>query len=269
MRVPPYLRRAQALPRVAVVLAGGVCCIGWAGVALAQRAQCLASVASGAPEPLAYRDRSERCEGALPRFVSNAKEIRLVGYIAGEAPRLGVSPAGISLTIVGSPPETVALRALSLTSTYRYQMDTVTLKVGSVFVWPMDLVTQASRSGGMDPRTLGVVACSNKCEDRPDTKYWPVAFSPTSSPGFSRVAVQLRAGVRAQHTRLKLAPVSGDTLSAQEVAGPTLLPDSVATIELPRGLATGTYRFTVEARDSALQPLGLLQGILYLPATQN
>lgn len=80
--------------------------------------------------------------------------------------------------------DVIALRAMSVTSQARYQMDSVDFRPGEPFVWPIDLLRQASSLGATraaDVEAMGVLACTARCSDRPDTVYWPVSVSRRAS----------------------------------------------------------------------------------------
>lgn len=243
-------------------------------LAAAQNARCLADVSSHAGDLLAYQPRETRCEGALPRYVASAADIRLVGYRANTYRlRIPGDPA-VSLVALGSPAGgEVAVRALSLTSTYRYQMDHAAAKIGEVFVWPLDVASraiQAGRGHGLDPATLGIVACDNRCSDRPDTTYWPIAVSSSPAVQLSKLTLLLRSGVRAERMRIDLVPLDG-TAGPRPIAAPgePLLPDVVRAIDLPLDLPSGRYRITVDARDRQMRALGSLRATIFVPGSSR
>lgn len=243
-----------------------------ADLSAAQSPACLVEAPSQAADPLAYQPRDSRCEGALPRYVASATDVRLVGYRANALRMKIPGDPAISLVALGKPPgREVAVRALSLTSTYRYQMDYAAARIGEVFLWPLDVASRVMRSGsgkGLDPATLGVLACDNRCLDGLDTTYWPVAAAPSASVDVSRLTLLLRSGVRAERVRITVQPLDGRAVprpvgTSQEV----LLPDVVRAIDLPPDLPSGLYRLTVDARDGRLRALGSLRTTIFVPAT--
>jgi hypothetical protein len=123
--------------------------------------------------PLGYQARGDRCEGLLRRFVGNSSAVDLIGYhIAG----LGVATTlsqRMTLVAVGMDRQRrVTLRAMSLTSRAYYQMDRSGLALMEEFVWPTSEVLGAVTkpdSAVVDPSKIGLLACSNRCADQPDT----------------------------------------------------------------------------------------------------
>jgi len=242
-------------------------------VVLAQTDRCLADVMAAASGDVGYRFRGTRCEGTLRRYVSTATDIKLVGYHVGRPTLRVPGDKAASLVILASTvSEPVSLRATSLTSQFRYQMDSSAVVVGRAFHWPLDVVEQAATAGpggkGLDLSTLGVVACNNRCSDRPDTMYWPVAFTVEAPSPTVRGSLVLRSGIRAEKLRLEISPVdtAKGTPRKWQVPNVTLTPDGVSSIDLPQGVETGLYRLVVDARDTETsQALGSLHAIIFVP----
>ena len=157
-----------------------------ASFARGQSPPCLADVQAAAEGELGYRLRSgTRCEGALQRYISSASRIVLVGYHQGTLDIRNAKLTSVPMTVTADArPGPIVLRAMSLTSQSRYQMDNVDVVPGRTFHWPVDLVRQAAaatRGPGANMSALGVIACSNRCVDRPTRCIgrWP---SPSNNP---------------------------------------------------------------------------------------
>jgi hypothetical protein len=232
-------------------------------------AQCLADVQAAVSGPMGYQARGDRCEGLLRRFVGNSSAVDLIGYHVAGLGFATTSGEPLKLVAIGTDRQRrVTLRAMSLTSRAYYQMDRVDLAVMEEFVWPtadvLGAVTNPA-SASVDPSKIGIVACSNRCSDRPDTVYWPVGVFPSkeNSGGFA-YAVVLRSDTRARLVGMRLSS------SGREVDVPlpqaVLFGDGVTVVPLPAGLAPGEWNLTVEARDArSNQPLGTLLAVLAVP----
>lgn len=236
-----------------------------------QDAPCLADTSTAAVGDLGYRSRDGRCEGALQRFVSSQAAISLMGYHRGTIDFSAIRRnSTLPLMVVGAGANgAIALRALSITSQARYQMDTASVELGQPFEWPVELLRKASSlsaAKAADIDALGVIACSARCVDRPDTVYWPVSMA-TVAAGAQTLAIKLRAGVRSNSVIVSLRPISGSASAHRWPAnGVSLTPDGVATIPLPPDLQAGIYELTVEARDAqTLEPLGALYATIVVP----
>ncbi len=165
----------------------------------------------------------------------------------------------------------VALRALSTTSQARYQMDSAEVGLGRPFDWSLELLRKASSlsaAAAADLDALGIVACSARCSDRPDTVYWPVALAtaPATSEA-SMLTLKLRAGVRSDSVSMSLRPLVGSgPMRTWPVKNVALTPNGVATVPLPGDLEPGSYELTVEARDARTrEPLGALYATIVVP----
>lgn len=250
------------------------CCsllCGFYSAAQAQPDSCLADVNAAASGDLGYRYRDSRCEGALKRFVASSPSIDLVGYHYGNL-RLRANPvATVSIMAYGEGGGTVYLRALSLTSRSRYQMDHVNTKFGEHFLWPVDVLDKVIKQRGetgVDASNIGIVACSNRCADRPDTTYWPVGTEPPSVSG-NAVSLVLRAGVRATDVRVQLKGKDGKTVTV-DASKSVLTADSVTLIALPNDISGGKYELTVSAKDFvSREPLDALYTTVYVPGQQK
>jgi hypothetical protein len=166
--------------------------------------------------------------------------------------------------------DVIALRALSITNQARYQMDSVESKPGEPFVWPVDLLRRASSLGATkaaDIEALGVLACSSRCVDRPDTTYWPVSTS-TPASNSQTLSLRVRAGVRSDSVTVNLKQRGGNSNYGWPAKGVSLTPDGVATIILPADVSPGAYELTIEARDTQTrEPLGALYATIVVPPT--
>lgn len=241
----------------------------------AQNAPCLADVKSAAEGELGYRLRSgAHCEGALQRYVSSSSRIALVGYHQGTLDFRSATLTSVPLTVItDARPGPIVLRAMSLTSQSRYQMDNVDVVSGRTFHWPVDLLRQAAatRGSGASISALGVIACSNRCAHRPDTVYWPVAFTAEQRPADDGLSLKLRSGVRAESISVTLEPTADASAShSWRVKDLALTPNGVATVALPTGQRAGLYRLTVDARaEDTSEPVGALHATIYIPGPRR
>lgn len=244
--------------------------------ARAQSSPCLADVHAAAEGELGYRLRlGSRCEGALQRYVSSASRIALVGYHQGTLDIRNAKLTSVPLTVTADArPGPVVLRAMSLTSQSRYQMDNIDVVPGRTFHWPIELVRQAAaatRGPGANLGALGVIACSNRCVDRPDTVYWPVAFTAEQASADDGLSLKLRSGVRAENISVTLEPTADASAAhSWRVKDLALTPNGVATVALPAGQRAGLYRLTVDARDAETsEPVGALHATIYIPGPRR
>ena len=233
----------------------------------AQSSHCLADPRGAASGDLGYQLRSTRCEGLLQRYVASSDRIDLVGFQAGE---VDIAKVGRSLQITAigpGPHDTVTLRALSLTSKGHYQMDTDEAHLNQPFPWPGEVLQAALTGGGariVDPAKLGLLGCSRRCTDRPDTVYWPVAMDALPRKPFDLVLL-FRAEVRTSRLSLTLER-AGDTSISISTRGLALSADVLTAIALPKDLPAGFYKADLEAReDSTRAPLGGFHGVIYVP----
>ena len=234
--------------------------IGWG-------ADCLADMRTAASGPLGYKSRSQRCEGLLQRFVSSSDSIDLIGYHAGNVEVRKLAKSSVTVTAIGAGGhEPVALRALSLTSRGRYQMDRENGHVGEPFDWSPEVAGQLIGSGPpatLDPAKVGLLACSLRCADQPETVYWPVAMGALPG-GPLNLALLFRAGVKA--TRLSLQLERDGKTTVVPAGGLALLPDAVTTIALPASLPTGLYKIVLDGRnDGNGAPLAAFVGTIFVP----
>lgn len=233
----------------------------------AQSGTCLADVNAAASGDIGYRARGARCEGMLKLFVSNTPRIELVGYHYG---KIALPPAGASVAIqaLGDKPNgQIAIRALRLTSRGWYQMDRANTTLGTVFPWPADVLVRAAGMRGdaaLDLSATSLIACSNRCAERPDTLYWPIEIA-GKRPDPPLLYLLLRSGVRATRVTVELAPARGAAIPVPADKA-VLTADGVTAIALPANLAPGTYRLAVTAVDfSSDEALDALDATIAVP----
>lgn len=205
---------------------------------------CLAAVDGTQPGTLRYAPRRDRCEGALPLYVGRGEGISLIGYGAGS---IDADLQSAVLTVPHGPAQpALTLRALSLTSRKRYQMD-MPLTDQERYGWPLELVRRARSDQQLDlnPATIGVLACTNRCISRPDTVYFPV-YLHHAGQASQPLAIRLRAEDVAVGLRMRLLPLDAGRPIETDLGGLELYPDDLTTIALPR-LASGQYRLEVRA----------------------
>jgi len=218
---------------------------------------------------LGYRSRASRCEGLLQLFVGNSDGVDLVGYIAAPVDFKAIASRSAHLRVLGNAArEAVTLRALSVTQRTRYQMDRQDVHPGESIEWSGDILAKASQPPGaapLDPAKLGVLACSARCSDQPETVYWPVLVEPRPSAGLVLTLV-FRASRRATNVTIHLEDERARRFDLP-TASLVLLPDAVTAVKLPENLVPGTYRLLVDARDSdSRAPLGTFVGRIVVPA---
>jgi hypothetical protein len=217
---------------------------------------------------LGYRSRASRCEGLLQLFVANSDGIDLLGYLAAPVDFKAIAGRSVRLLVLGAAPrDNITLRALSVTQRTRYQMDRTDVHPEETVEWNGDVLAKAVKPPGaapLDPAKLGVLACSARCNDQPDTVYWPVLIEPRP-PGRLALALVFRAGVRAANVTIQLEDDQGHHIEL-----PTgllvLQPDAVTVVPLPASLAPGTYRLVADARDTdSRAPVGTFAGRIVVP----
>jgi hypothetical protein len=237
----------------------------------AQPESCLADINAAASGDLGYKYRDSRCEGALKRFVGSSPSIDLIGYHYGTLRLPSGSASTVPIVAYGDGRGTVYLRALSLTSRSRYQMDHVNMKFGEPFPWPIDVLDKAAKQrgeAGVNASNIGLAVCSNRCADRPETIYWPVGTAPTSASG-GVLSLVLHAGVRAVDVHVQLKGKDGkvETVDASKAV---LTPDGVTQVALPDSLRSGSYELEVTAKDFVTrETLDALFATIYIPGKQK
>ncbi|WP_144444265.1 hypothetical protein [Caballeronia arationis] len=191
----------------------------------------------------------------LKQFVASYSNIELVGYQIGSMPAHLMPGVPITLVTLGKSTDgPVFLRAQSVTSHLRYQMDRANTKLGQEVAWQSDVLAQLSEASAAQPALdlskLAILACSNNCSGSPNTIYWPVLFKGTRSDGGLMLA--LRAGVRADQVSIRFQTSALETVDAT-YPDVVLVPDGVTFVTLPRRLTAGRYQVVVTATDIAMQ----------------
>jgi len=213
---------------------------------------------------LTYAERENRCEGVLPRYVGYGDNIELIGFFLG---KFNDSMPVAELS-VGSPAgqnEALTIRALSLTSRLRYQMDAL-VDANGKFRWPLALLGKARSDIGIDTKAMGIVACTNRCANRPDTVYFPLSSAAMDDSARPPLTVRLRADTSARAVRFTLRSVVGGPVIESQLGRQTLNPDELTEITLPSSLASGEYRLDVRATNSeSRQPMSPLIARIVVP----
>lgn len=223
--------------------------VGTTDMALAQADGCMASESAAIAGPFGYSSRGARCEGLLKRYFGRGDDIELVGYTSGaydmSAPELEMSVLSKAVRA-----DALTIRAMSLTSLVRYQMDT-TVKGNQAFRWPLELLlrAKADRKVQLDLATLAIVGCTNRCSRRNETQYLPVAVRSTRGPAARPLVLTVRADADATDVRATLSPTGGQPI-ALVPDPPALSPDALTKFVLPADITPGEYRLEVRARDS-------------------
>ncbi len=240
--------------------------IGW-GIDPAAFAQspCLAQPDSAPEGPLHYALRDGRCEGALSVYVGQRGAISLIGYGTGV---LNAELPAATLYMLPDAPVPLTLRALSLTSRQRYQMDMLSTGPGPMR-WPLDLVRRARTDPHLmlKPAGVGLLACSKRCASRPDTVYYPVALEGDGVTARLPPSLRLRADGYADAVQVRLRPYgSGGAMLPADTEGLELYPDDITSVPLPAGLTPGLYLLEVRATSlDSRQPLPPLLARIHVP----
>ncbi|MDR5806340.1 hypothetical protein [Caballeronia sp. LZ001] len=214
--------------------------------------RCLADPHSASDESYGYKMRGQRCEGELKNFVALTDGVSLVGYQQGAIAFDLRRNQTLTVEAVGDSHESAYLRAMSVTSRARYQMDEEVVPLQSPVVWPMDVLKQAvehSANGALDVSTIALSACSHRCADIADTVYWPVRALATAS-GDRELALFVRSATRAVDVTATLTSLNGDKISAKASAAANA--NLISAIRLPASLKPGRYRLSITAFDDEL-----------------
>jgi hypothetical protein len=116
----------------------------------------------------------------------------------------------------------------------------------------------------LDLSATSLIACSNRCAERPDTLYWPIEIA-GKRPDPPLLYLLLRSGVRATRVTVELAPARGAAIPVPADKA-VLTADGVTAIALPANLAPGTYRLAVTAVDfSSDEALDALDATIAVP----
>jgi hypothetical protein len=246
---------------------------GLAGTSSAAPPGCLVSTTLAASGSLGYRPRGQRCEGLLMRLVGNSSAITLLGYHAGALNFDVLQKQPMALTILGEGAEAeISLRARVVTASSIYQMDSTAVKLGGQFPWPNDValaaIVQSDAGNGKRPLDLtqfGVVACNQRCAERPETVYWPVQGSPSQGEKDQTLWLVLRSDTYGTNLIVRLKSEDG-TLTELKGTNPDLDPRGITVLPLKQALPAGMYRLTAQARDKETRdPMGALFATIYIP----
>ena len=230
--------------------------------AMAQSETCIAPTSAALAGPFGYAKRSGRCEGLLRRYFGRGDDIELVGYTSGS---YDMSEPALRMSVLSAAAkrDAVTIRALSLTSLVRYQMD-ATIEQGRDFQWPLDLVlrAQADRQLQFDPSTLAIVGCTNRCARQSETLYFPVAVQTAGRKTAKPLLMKVRADANATDVRAAVSLVGGGERINLVPKPSALSPDALTTFALPDDIGPGEYRFEVKARAGEKWMSSLLARIL-------
>lgn len=227
---------------------------------------CLVTPPNAASGELGYSARDDRCEGVLPRYVGYGDNIELVGYGAGD---IDTATPNAQVVVPEAPEkaDSLTVRALSLTARKRYQMDR-TLAGRGRYEWSLRLLRQAVANPEikLDPATMGLVACTNRCANRPDTVFVPVLVEKAASAARPGLTLKLRADVFATNVRARLQPRDGGSAIEPNLGRMELSPDDLSSVSLPTGLQPGEYRLEVRATNSqTMQQMSSLRVRIVVP----
>lgn len=264
MRTVSPHRLQQPLLRVAFGAALSlVVCL---GVDAQPGGPCLVTPPTAPSGELSYSARADRCEGVLPRYVGYGDNIELVGYGAGDVDT-AIPIVQVLVPEAAGAVDSLTVRALSLTARKRYQMDR-TLAGRGHYEWPLGLLRQAVSSPDikLDPATMGLVACTNRCANRPDTVFIPVLVARAASVARPALTLKLRADVFATNVRARLQPRDGGSAIEPHLGRMELSPDDLSSVSLPTGLRPGEYRLEVRATNSqTMQQMSSLRVRIVVP----
>lgn len=211
--------------------------------------RCLADPHSATTAEYGYKVRGQRCEGELKNFVGLSDGISLIGYHEGPITIDLRSSKPLTIEAVGDSNDQVFLRALSVTSIARYQMDEEVVPLGRPVEWPVDVLQQAAKGAAnhaIDVSTIALTACSRRCADIADTEYWPVrAVSP--SPSDRGLALLVRSAIRAVNVTAVLTSTDGKAITV--TPGHALNANLITAIRLPTDIRPGRYRLAITAVD--------------------
>lgn len=247
----PMAHRFRHHLKVAICLASLSSAVAPLGTAIAQASPCIAPPTAAMSGRFGYATRGARCEGLLKRYFGRGDDIEIVGYTSGTY-RLTAPEVELAVQFSSARPDTLTIRAMSVTSLSRYQMD-ASVKEGQVIRWPLELLfeAKADQQIQLDLSTLAIVGCTNKCAIRSDTVYFPVAMHSGVGPVPGTLALKLRADVNAIDIR---ASLTGSASARPVDLVPDIAalgPDSLTTFILPSNIVPGEYRLEVRARNSS------------------
>ncbi len=237
-----------------------------AGASAQPGGPCLVTPPKAASGDLRYSALDDRCEGVLPRYVGYGDNIELVGYGAGD---IDTATPIMHVEVLEAPgkADSLTVRALSLTARKRYQMDR-TLAARGRYEWPLGLLRQAVSSPDikLDLATMGLVACTNRCANRPDTLFVPVLVAQVAGAARPMLTLKLRADVFAMNVRVRLQPQDGGSAIEPNLGRMELSSDDLTSVSLPTGLKAGEYRLEVRATNSqTMQQMSSLRVRIVVP----
>lgn len=277
--VPRPETRTSFFRTLTSIVAAPVVLSGLVSASAAATPNCLAAQTLAASGSLGYRQRGQRCEGLLRRLVGNSSAIDLLGYHAGTVDFDALRKQPLALFVLGEGADVqVSLRARMVTANSVYQMDSTPAKLGGQFPWPNDVALAASLSQSdasdgrqsIDLNQFGVVACSDRCAERPKTVYWPVQTSTSRGAGSEALSLVLRSDAYGTHLLVRLKSEEAGTVTELKGNNPDLDPRGITVLQLPSTLPKGMYQLTVQAREKETRdPMGALFATIYVPGPHN
>lgn len=157
--------------------------------------------------PVAYKDRGDRCEGIFRQKVAASAQLALIGvhrhppaFTAGSGTPLTIVPA-----INDKPGAALALRVISSRPRQYYRMD-ATLHSGSSFVWKRDIIDNPAIH--LTPPDAKALLCETSCGVA-NPKIFPVSIVETKAPPSQGITLWFRAAVDLKQLFITLRPTRG------------------------------------------------------------
>jgi hypothetical protein len=208
-------------------------------------------------DPLAYRNRGERCEGLYIRQVVG-EPLEIVGFTDGRDPTLVSKDSPLMIKWSHAGNEEVHLRAVSSRPRTYYRMDTVCPPGREEFNWPTDVLTQTKLS----PSEIAVCGWFEKAISRGQqlTIYVPLSITASSSAETAlkvsdHYEIVLLPALELQQVFITLCPFENDTVGRplrdfdeKDLAYGYYPAEKPFRIEIPISLLTAqSYYFSIGA----------------------
>jgi hypothetical protein len=203
--------------------------------------ECPVEVRADPANPVAYKNRGDRCEGVFRQQVAASAQLSLIG-VHRHAPDFKAR-SGKDLKIA-SPPHlqsgtALSLRILSSRPRQYYRLD-ANLTSGAAFLWKRDVIDNSALQLG--PNDIKALLCDKSCSVR-EPKIYPVSIVEDKAPRSEGVSFWFRAAVDLKAIFVSISPAPGQKGSGVEendiLEGRTLPAGAPASVFAP--LKPGTY----------------------------
>jgi hypothetical protein len=234
---------------------------------VAHAQNCQTALLGRVDSEIGYKQRGSRCEGLTARPVSGSINLTLIGYQTGNTSYDFRNQDKLVVSVLGvDGRQKISLQATSLNPQVSYRMDTSDVDLHGQFVCPTDLLRLLLKQNQiyLAPSDIALLACSNRCEEKVSTKYWPVTIGAASPVQPSTLMLILDTTVELGSVGLHIRR-GGKTVLNENVPGSYFAAHRSIPVTLPH-LAPGDYDLAVSATaPDSRDPAGVLNVTVVVP----